>query len=132
MVDKEASLRRFFADVQMYADGTGIDPQQALSGPLCKHIQTRDNNWAFGNVARSCNPEYDALFAQLEQTGIGPDREALVKRLNDVHIQRVSYYEIPLVERGFVSAPPEHPVRGVRINGWDSELWNIAEWSRQP
>ena len=127
VIDKEASLRRFFADVQMYADGPGIDPQQALSGPLCKHIQTRDNNWAFGNVARSCNPEYDALFAQLEQTGIGPDREALVKQLNDIYIQ--GYYEIPLVERGFVSARL-NTLQGVRINGWDSELWNIAEWRR--
>ena len=26
--DKEASYRRFFADVQMYASGSGIDPQQ--------------------------------------------------------------------------------------------------------
>ena len=127
MVDKEASFRRFFADVQMYADGPGIDPQQALSGPLCKHIQTRDNNWAFDNVARSCNPEYDALFAQLEQTQVGPDREALVKRLSDIYIQ--GYYEIPLVERGFVSARL-NTLQGVRINGWDSELWNIAEWRR--
>ena len=31
--DKEASYRRFFADVQMYASGSGIDPQQSLSGP---------------------------------------------------------------------------------------------------
>ena len=127
VVDKEASFRRFFADVQMYADGPGIDPQQALSGPLCKHIQTRDNNWAFGNVARSCNLEYDALFAQLEQIRVGPDREALVKRLNDIYIQ--GYYEIPLVERGFVSARL-NTLQGVRINGWDSELWNIAEWRR--
>ena len=127
VVDKEASFRRFFADVQMYADGPGIDPQQALSGPLCKHIQTRDNNWAFDNVARSCNLEYDALFAQLEQTQVGPDREALVKRLSDIYIQ--GYYEIPLVERGFVSARL-NTLQGVRINGWDSELWNIAEWRR--
>ena len=77
VADKEASLRRFFADVQMYANGPGIDPQQYLSGALCKHIQTRDNNWAFDNSARSCDPDYDELFAQLEQTRIGPEREAL-------------------------------------------------------
>ena len=127
VVDKEASYRRFFADVQMYASGSGIDPQQSLSGPLCKHIPTRENNWAFSNVARSCNPEYDGLYAQLEQTRIGPEREALVKRLNDVDVQ--GYYEIPLVERGAVSAHL-NTLKGVRINGWDSELWNIAEWRR--
>ena len=127
VVDKEASYRRFFADVQMYASGSGIDPQQNLSGLLCKHIQTRDNNWASGNNARSCDPEYDEVFAQLAQTRIGPEREALVKQLNDIYVQ--SYYEIPLVGRGSVSAHL-NTLKGVRINGWDSELWNIAEWRR--
>ena len=127
VADKEASLRRFFADAQMYTNGPGIDPQQYLSGALCEHIQTRDNNWAFDNSARSCDPEYDELFAQLEQTRIGPEREALVKRLHDIYVQ--NYFEIPLVERGFVSAHLD-TLKGVRINGWDSELWNIAEWRR--
>ena len=127
VADKEASLRRFFADVQMYTNGPGIDPQQYLSGALCEHIQTRDNNWAFDNSARSCDPEYDELFAQLEQTRIGPEREELAKRLHDLYVQ--NYFEIPLVERGFVSAHL-YTLKGVRINGWDSELWNIAEWRR--
>ena len=127
VADKEASYRRFFADVQMYATGPDIDPQQFLSGPLCKHIQTVENDWSLGNNARSCNPEYDALFAQLEQTRIGPERAALVKRLNDIYGQ--GYYEIPLVNRGVVSAHLK-TLKGVRINAWDSELWNIAEWRR--
>ena len=134
VADKEASLRRFFADVQMYTDGSDIDSQQYLSDPLCRHIQTRDNNWALENSARSCDPEYDALFAQLEQSRIGPEREALVKQLNDTHVQ--NYYEIPLVERGFVSAHL-NTLKGVRINGWEascgtspigsvSRSWSIA------
>ena len=125
--DKEASYRRFFADVQMYASETGIDPQESLSGLLCKHIPTREDNWSLGNIARACNPEYDSLFAKLEQTGIGQEREVLVKQLNDIHVQ--SYVEIPLVNRGYVSAHL-NTLKGVRINGWDSELWNIAEWRR--
>ena len=127
VADREASYRRFFADAQMYADGSGIDPQQSLSGALCKHIPTRENNWAFGNIPRSCNPEYDSLYAQLGQTQIGPEREALVKRMHDMDVQ--GYYEIPLVERGAVSAHL-NTLQGIRINGWDSELWNIAEWRR--
>ena len=125
--DKNASLRRFFADVQMYASSTGIDPQQSLSGPLCKHIPTRDDNWSLPNIARSCDPEYDELYAQLERMRIGPERAALVKRLNDLYVQ--DYYQIPLVNRGAVSAHL-NTLKGVRINGWDSELWNIAEWRR--
>ena len=125
--DKETSLRRFFADVQMYTSGTGIDPQQSLSASLCKHIPTRDDNWSLANIARSCNPEYDELYAQLEQTGIGPERVALMKRLSDLYVQ--DYYEIPLVNRGSVSAHL-NTLKGVRINGWDSDMWNIADWRR--
>ena len=79
------------------------------------------------NIARSCNPEYDRLYAQLEQTQIGPEREALVKQLHDMDVQ--DYYGIPLVNRGFVSAHL-NTLKGVRINGWDSEMWNIVEWRR--
>ena len=123
----EESYRRFFADVQMYAGGSGIDPQQYLFGQLCDHIQARENNWADGNNARSCNPAYDEVYAELAGMGIGPERAELIKRLNDLHVQ--SYFEIPLVNRGFVSAHL-NTLKGVRINGWDSELWNIAEWRR--
>ena len=125
--DKNSSYRRFFADVQMYASGTGIDPQQSLSDLLCKHIPTLKDNWALANVARACNEEYDDLYSQLEQTRIGPERATLVNRLNDLHVQ--AYFEIPLINRGFVSAHL-NTLQGVRINGWDSELWNIAEWRR--
>ena len=127
IADKEATYRRFFADVQMYATGPGIDPQQYLSGQLCKHIPTRENNWAVGNVARSCNPEFDEVYALLAETGAGPERDALIVRLNDIHVQ--SYYEIPLVNRGLVSGHL-NTLKGVQINGWDSELWNIEEWHR--
>ena len=127
VADKDESYRRFFADIQMYATGPDIDPQQHLSGQLCGQIQTRDNNWSGGNDSRSCNPEYDRLFAQLSRTTTGPDRAALVKQLNDIRVQ--NYYEIPLVNRGVVSAHL-NTLRGIRINAWDSELWNIAEWRR--
>ena len=125
--DAAESYRRFFADVQMYAGDSGIDPQQYLFSQLCDQIQTRENNWADGNNARSCSPEYDAVYARLAGAQVGPERAALIKRLNDLHVQ--SYFEIPLVNRGLVSAHV-NTLQGVRINGWDSELWNIAEWRR--
>ena len=126
-VNAEASLRRFFTDLQMYTDLTSIDPQEYLSGQLCDQVPTRDNHWAGRNVARACNPEYDALYAELSQTETGPERERLVKELNDILVQ--NYYQIPLVNRGLVSAHL-NTLKGVEINGWDSELWNIEEWRR--
>lgn len=124
---KEASYRRFFADVQMYTNGGGIEPQNALSDHRCSQIPTRANHWAAGNVARTCNLEYDATFEALLPLPIGPEREQMVKRLNDILVR--SYVEIPLVSRGVVSAHL-NSLKGVRFNAWDSELWNIAEWRR--
>ena len=127
VADKDAVYSRFFADVQMYASGPDIDPQQYLVGLTCEEIPDRDNNWGGGNVSRACNPEFDELVEELSHTPIGPDRTALVKRMNDIQVQ--AYYEIPLVNRGIVSAHSD-TLKGVRINGWDSEMWNIAEWRR--
>ena len=127
MSDREQVYSRFYADVQMYATGPDIDPQQYLFGLTCEEIPDRENSWGGGNVARACNAEFDELVEELTHTPIGPDRVALVKRMNDILIQ--SYYEIPLVNRGIVSAHL-NTLKGVCINGWDSELWNIAEWRR--
>ena len=126
-VNPDESYRRFFADVQMYTTGPGIDPQQYLSGLRCEQIPARDNGWGDSNVARFCNAEYDELFTALSQARIESEREALVKGLNDILVQH--YYAIPLANRGFVSAHA-NTLQGVRMNAWDSELWNIAEWRR--
>ena len=107
VADKEASYRRFFADVQMYASGSGIDPQQSLSGPLRKHIPTKGNNWALGDIARSCNSEYDRLYAQLEQTQIGPEREALGKAA--ARHGRAGLLRDSIGEPGLRFRTPEHP-----------------------
>ncbi len=125
--NKEQVYVRFFADVQMYATGPDIDPQQYLVGLTCDEIPDADNNWGGGNVARACAPDFDELVEELAHTPIGPDRTDLVKRMNDVLVQ--GYYELPLVNRGLVSAH-SNLLMGVRMNGWDSELWNIAEWRR--
>ncbi len=125
--EEEASYRRFLADVQMYTTGTGIDPALSLESLGCEHIQARENNWADGNNSRGCNLEYDALLPSLGGLPIGAERDALVKQLNSAYVQ--SHFEIFLVGRGLVSAHA-NSLKGVRMNAWDSELWNIAEWRR--
>ncbi len=127
IADASSTYRRFFADVQMYTTGSGVDPQEYLSAQRCGHIAARGNHWSDGNVARWCDPEYDRLYEELARTTDGDDRAALIKRLNDLLVQ--GYAEIPLVHRGFVSAHHD-TLRGVRPNAWDSHLWNIAEWRR--
>ncbi len=122
------TYQKFFTDLEMYTTGPAIDPQQHLSQLQCEFIPGKDNVWGGGNIFRGCDPAYDELFRELTTTPIGPDREALVKQLNDINVQ--NFYQIPLVHRGSVSAKLD-TLQGVRMNGgWDSEMWNIAEWSR--
>jgi peptide/nickel transport system substrate-binding protein len=128
-LDNPDNVWRFYADIEMYANGTSsIDPQDYLSGWLTTEIPSSENNWLGGNVSRWSNQEYDNLHEELKQTPIGPDRENLVIRMNDMLVQ--NHVVIPLVDRAFVSAS-SNSLKGVRVNGWDSELWNIHEWYRE-
>ena len=127
--DNPDNVWRFYADVEMYANGTSsIDPQDYLSSWLTTEIPGSENNWLGGNVSRWSNLEYDDLHEELKRTPIGPDRENLVIRMNDMLVQ--NHVVIPLVDRAFVSAS-SNSLKGVRVNGWDSELWNIHEWYRE-
>ena len=46
--------------------------------------------------------------------------------MNDMLMQAGAM--IPLVHRGDVSAH-SNTLNGVLMNSWDSELWNIADWT---
>lgn len=118
---------RFFADAQMFTSVSGVHPEQFLSWRLCSAIPESGNRWTGGNIGRVCNKNYDALFAQLRKTPTGPKRQQLVKQLNDLVIQQG--YEIPLINRGIVSAVA-NGLQGFAPNPWDTQLWNVARWSR--
>ena len=119
---------KFYTDVEMYTTGPGIDPQLHLANWQCSDVANASNNWLGNNVFRGCNPEYDELFTELTSTPIGERRYEIAKQLNDINVQ--NYYQIPLVHRGSVSAKIDS-LQGVWMNGgWDTEMWNIAEWRR--
>lgn len=122
------TYQKFFTDVEMYTTGPSIDPQLHMADWQCEFIPGKANVWGGGNIFRGCSAEFDALFKQLTTTPVGPERETIVKQLNDINVQ--NSYQIPLVHRGSVSAKA-NSLQGVRMNGgWDSEMWNIAEWNR--
>jgi len=64
----------------------------------------------------------------MSKTAALKDRIRLAKEMNDMLMQ--DYAMIPLIHRGDVSAH-SNKISGVRMNSWDSELWNIADWSRK-
>ena len=126
-LQKGQTYARFFADAQMFSESTTIDPEQFLSGHVCSSIPTSENRWSGSNVSRMCNEDYDRLLLKLRQAPLGPERQQLVKQLNDIIVQ--NGYVIPLVSRSLPSAVA-NTLQGFVANPWDSQLWNIDQWSR--
>ena len=126
-LQKGKTYVRFFADAQMFTNNSEVDPEQSLSSGLCSTIPESGNRWTGNNISRACNEDYDALFDQLRKTPMGTSRQQLVKQLNDLVVQQG--YIVPLINRGVTSAVAK-TLQGFEPNPWDSQLWNIAQWSR--
>ncbi|MEL7256473.1 MAG: peptide ABC transporter substrate-binding protein, partial [Pseudomonadota bacterium] len=123
------TFQKFFADVQMFAGSfDGTDPEAYMSSWRCDKIPAPDNQWQGSNISRFCSAEYDALADILRRTGAMKDRAALAKAMNDALVG--AFVLLPLVDRGRVSAHA-NSLGGVRINTWDTELWNAADWVRK-
>ena len=122
------TIQKFYADIEMYTNyAAGTDPEAYMGNWVCAEIPTPEKNWLGSNMPRYCNPEYDALAAELAVTAALEDRARIVKAMNDMLMQEGAM--IPLIHRGRVSAH-SNSLAGVKLNTWDSELWNIADWYR--
>jgi len=119
---------KFYSDVEMFTNNfSGTDPEAYMAQWTCEGISGAVNNWLGDNVSRWCNPDYDALVAQMAVTGVLEERAALAIQMNDLVVQ--SGAAIPLIHRGDVSGVI-NTLENIRYNVWDTELWNIAEWRR--
>ena len=119
---------KFFADIEMYTNNfSGTDPESYMANWACSEIPGPENQWLGNNIQRSCTAEYDALVTEMSQTAALKERARLAKEMNDILVQ--NHYIIPLIWRGDVSAHA-NTLTGVRMNAWDSELWNVADWHR--
>jgi peptide/nickel transport system substrate-binding protein len=119
---------KFYADVEMFTNNfDGTDPEAYMGGQACSEVSGPDNNWLGNNVSRWCNADYDALVAQMATTADLAERGKLGIQMNDLYVQGGG--AIPLIWRGSVSAYA-NSLEGVRMNPWDSEEWNIADWTR--
>lgn len=123
------TFQKFFADVEMYANNfDGTDPEKYLGDWVCSQAPSIENQWQGNNTSRMCNPDYDALHAELGKTAGQDARAKIAIELNDMIVNSPSF--IPLVHRGRVSTK-SNALGGVIMNPWDSELWNAADWYRE-
>ncbi|MEM7522759.1 MAG: peptide ABC transporter substrate-binding protein [Pseudomonadota bacterium] len=122
------TFQKHYSDIEMYTNiFNGTDPEAYMGNWTCKEIPEPSNNWLGSNMPRYCNEEYDALAAKLAGTAGLDARAEIVKQMNDKLMQEGAM--IPLVHRGRVSAHA-NTLKGVKLNTWDSELWNVHEWER--
>ncbi|MFZ7089590.1 peptide ABC transporter substrate-binding protein [Primorskyibacter sp. 2E233] len=122
------TFQKFYADVEMYANTfNGTDPQAYLGNGLCDKAPRPETQWQGENISRFCDEEFDALHKQLSETADMAERHRIGKELSRIAFERGSL--IPLVHRGRLSAHA-NSLGGVKLNVWDSELWNVADWYR--
>lgn len=123
------TLQKFYADVQMYADNfEGGNPAPYLAKWTCDKAPGPDNQWQGENISRFCDPAYDAMMVELSKTVDPTERGQIGRKLNDM-LTKDSNAIIPLIYRGTASAH-SNTLGGVEMNAWDSELWNVADWTR--
>lgn len=119
---------KFYADIEMFTNTwDGTDPSSYMGNWQCDEIARAENQWLGNNIPRWCNEDYDALYAKLTGTADPDERAAIIIQLNDLIVQ--DYAMIPLVTRGDVSGIA-NSLQGFQMNSWDSEFWNIADWTR--
>ena len=120
---------RFWADVQMYADGGDPDPTAFLTaGWTTGQIASKANTWLLGNRARYSNKDFDALVAELRTETDTARRAQLAIQANDLLIQDVAV--IPLIQRSAATSGIAKSLKGVDPSPWDSEMYNIADWTK--
>jgi peptide/nickel transport system substrate-binding protein len=120
---------RFWADVQMYADGGEPDPTAYLEETWTSgQIAAKVNNWLLGNRGRYSNKDFDGLVTQLRTETDTAKRTQLLIQGNDLLIQDVAV--ITLVQRAAVTSGVAKSLRGVDPSPWDSEMYNIADWKK--
>ncbi len=123
------TYQHFYADVEMFANNfDGTDPEAFLAQYKCDKIPSPKLQWQGENVPRFCDPAYDKLSDEMSATADMAKRGELAKKLNDI-ITKVNYATVPLVDRGRLSAA-SNTLGGVVLNVWDSELWNVQDWTR--
>ena len=119
---------KFYTDIEMYTNGSnGTDMEPYLGNWRTTEIPGPWNKWGGSNVPRWYSEDFNALLDEMAGTAALEDRNALTIQMNDMLVQ--NGVMIPLVFRASVSAHA-NSLSGVAMNAWDSELWNIAEWTR--
>ena len=125
----DVCIWKFFTDIEMYTNSSsGPDGSGYLKGFKSDQIPTSATSWGGENIVRINSPELDDLIDQMVAAPIDdPSRLDLIGQVNEfISSQAI----IPLIYRANNSAFANTIENTGDLNGWDSEYWNIEEWTR--
>jgi peptide/nickel transport system substrate-binding protein len=119
----------FFADVEMFTNNSeSTDMTTYLTDYTTAQMAQKSNNWNAGNYGRYSNAEFDATIEALRKEADAAKRAALFIKANDLLILDVVI--IPIVSRTQVTSGISKTLKGVLPTGWDSEMYQVADWSK--
>lgn len=127
--DNTNTRRHFYADLEEFAYGNkSPDPGAYMRGWTCAEAAQLANAWSGLNWSRYCNPAFDALYEASSTEMDSDKRRQLFVQMNDLLIADAAV--VPMVHWADVSGLGKD-VEGFSPTPWDSETWNIADWSRR-
>lgn len=131
----EQSMRHFYNDVQMWADGPDTPfPLNFFfvwyAGKENANVAQKANGWLGVNQQRYVNPDFDALY---DEAGTQTDPERLVElfvRMNDIVVQDVA--GVPLVQRSSAVYAITESLNGDAVipSSFEVPYWNISNWMK--
>ncbi len=119
---------KFYADVEMFTGTPAIDPQTDMIRWHSSSIASKANNWSGRNYQRYKNADYDKAWSAAQIELDAQKRAQLFITMNDILIQ--GSIVVPVVDRKNVFALSK-TLKNVNVTPWDSDYWNIADWTRQ-
>jgi peptide/nickel transport system substrate-binding protein len=123
------TVRKFYADIQMFTTGTPSvpDPERFMQQFVSWEIASKDNKWQGTNSTRWRNEEYDKAFLAAQSELDPVKRAVLFIEMNDMVVNEVAV--IPVVNRRWVAAMSNK--LKATLSGWDNDFWNLKDWYRE-
>ncbi len=118
--------RRF--DLGEFAWLTGVQPPVGLY--YCTEVPSEENSWGGQNETGYCNPEYDAVSKQAENTLERPDALPLYHEAQKIFSDELPV--LPLFARVKVMATRSNVVNFMPNPTVNSETWNVETWGFAP
>ena len=125
----DVCIWKFFTPMDMFTNGASNPfAGSYMNGWITEKIPTSGTSWGGDNIPRLSNADYDALELELRETALDDPRlNEIVIEMNDILSTTAV---IPLIHRANASAFSNAIQNTGELNGWDSEYWNIEEWTR--